>query len=139
MEIIFNLNDIENTAKEFVECTGVYKVFAFKGELGAGKTTFINAVCKQLGVKETVTSPTYAIIQQYHFEEKNIIYHIDMYRIRDIEEAIEAGVEDCLLSGKLCMVEWPERAILLFPPETVYTSLQTLSANRRKLIAQLPQ
>jgi tRNA threonylcarbamoyladenosine biosynthesis protein TsaE len=138
MEIIFNLNDIENAAKEFVECTGAYKVFAFKGELGAGKTTFINAICKQLGVKETVTSPTYAIIQEYHFEKKSIIYHIDMYRIRNTEEAIEAGVEDCLLSGRICMVEWPERAILLFPPETVYTSLQTLSANGRKLIAQLP-
>ena len=62
-----------------------------------------------------------------------------MYRIKNIEEAIEAGVEDCLLSDKLCMVEWPERAILLFPPETVYASLQTLSANMRKLIVQLPQ
>ena len=70
MEIIFNLDDIENAAKEFVECSSAYKVFAFTGELGAGKTTFINAICKQLGVKETVTSPTYAIIQEYHFEKK---------------------------------------------------------------------
>src|SRR6266699_2276392 len=139
MEIIFNLDDIENVAKEFVECSSAYKVFAFTGGLGAGKTTFINAICKQLGVKETVTSPTYAIIQEYHFKEKGIIYHIDMYRIKNIEEAIEAGVEDCLRSDKLCMVEWPERAILLFPPATVYASLQTLSANMRKLIVQLPQ
>ena len=139
MEIIFNLDDIENAAKEFVECSSEHKVFAFTGELGAGKTTFINAVCKQLGVKETVTSPTYAIIQEYYFEKKSIIYNIDMYRIKNIEEAIEAGVEDCLLSDKLCMVEWPEKAILLFPPETVFASLQTLSANMRKLIVQLPQ
>jgi tRNA threonylcarbamoyladenosine biosynthesis protein TsaE len=139
MEIIFNLDDIDNAAKEFIECSSEYKVFAFAGELGAGKTTFINAVCKQFGVKETVTSPTYAIIQEYYFEKKSIIYHIDMYRIKNIEEAIEAGVEDCLLSDKLCMVEWPEKAILLFPPETVYASLQTLSAAARKLIVQLPQ
>ena len=139
MEIIFNLDDIENAAKEFIECSNGHKVFAFTGELGAGKTTLINTICKQLGVTETVTSPTYAIIQEYHYEKKSIIYHIDMYRIKDIEEAIEAGVEDCLLSNKLCMVEWPERAILLFPPETVFASLQTLSANTRKLIVQLPQ
>jgi tRNA threonylcarbamoyladenosine biosynthesis protein TsaE len=139
MEIIFTLDDIENAAKEFFEFNSTYKVFAFAGEPGAGKTTFINAICKQLGVKETVTSPTYAMIQEYYFEKKSMIYHIDMYRIRNIEEAIEAGVEDCILSGKLCMVEWPEKAILLFPPETVYASLETLSANMRKLIVQLPQ
>lgn len=139
MEIIFTLDDIEKTAKEFVQYTSVFKVFAFSGELGAGKTTFINAVCKQLGVKEIVTSPTYAIIQEYYFEEKDIIYHIDMYRIANIDEAIEAGVEDCLLSDNICMVEWPEKAILLFPPETVFASLQPLSANMRKLIVQLPQ
>ena len=139
MEIIFSLDDIENAAKEFIEYSSAYKVFAFTGELGAGKTTFIHAICKLLGVKETVTSPTYAIIQEYYFKKENIIYHIDMYRIKSIEEAIEAGVEDCLLSDKLCMVEWPEKAILLFPPETVYTSLQVLSANMRKLIVQLPQ
>ncbi len=142
MEIIFNLDDIEDAAKEFASFTIQYKVFAFTGELGAGKTTVINAICKQLGVREAVTSPTYAIIQEYYFEKKSIVYkmyHIDMYRIRDLEEAIEAGVEDCLLSGNLCMVEWPEKAIILFPPKTVYASLQTLSANRRKLIVQLPQ
>jgi tRNA threonylcarbamoyladenosine biosynthesis protein TsaE len=139
MEIIFTLNDIDNAAKEFVQYTNVFKVFAFSGELGAGKTTFINAVCKQLGVKEMVTSPTYAIIQEYCFEKKGIIYHIDMYRIANIDEAIEAGVEDCLLSDNISMVEWPEKAILLFPPETVFASLQPLSANMRKLIVQLPQ
>jgi len=138
MEINFTLDDIENAAKEFVQYTHVFKVFAFSGELGAGKTTFINAVCKQFGVKETVTSPTYAIIQEYYFEKKSIIYHIDMYRITNIDEAIDAGVEDCLLSGSVCMVEWPEKAILLFPPGTVFVSLQSLSTYMRKLIVQLP-
>jgi len=139
MELIFTLDDIDNAAKKFVDYSNLYRVFGFSGELGAGKTTFINAVCKQLGVKETVTSPTYAIIQEYYFEKKRIIYHIDLYRIVNIEEAVEAGVEDCLLSNNLCMVEWPGKAILLFPPETVYASLQTVSANSRKLIVQLPQ
>jgi tRNA threonylcarbamoyladenosine biosynthesis protein TsaE len=139
MEIIFTLDDIENAATQFVQYTKAFKVFAFSGELGAGKTTFINAVCKHLGVKETITSPTYAIIQEYYFEKKSMIYHVDMYRIASIDEAIEAGVEDCLLSDYICMVEWPEKAILLFPPGTVFASLQSLSANMRKLIVQLPQ
>lgn len=139
MDIIFTLDDIDNAAKEFVEYTHSHKVFAFSGELGAGKTTFIHAICKQLGVKETVTSPTYAIIQEYHSEKKSIIYHIDMYRLRDIDEAIEAGVEDCLTSDNICMVEWPEKAILLFPPGTIFVSLQAISNTTRKLIVQLPQ
>jgi tRNA threonylcarbamoyladenosine biosynthesis protein TsaE len=139
MEIIFNLDDIDNAAKEFVLIIRDYKVITFSGELGAGKTTFINAVCKDLGVAETVTSPTYAIIQEYHFGNESIIYHIDLYRIKSIEEAIEAGVEDCIQSGELCIVEWPEKAILLFPQETVHAFLKTLSINKRKLIVQLPQ
>ena len=139
MEIIFTLDDIENAAKDFLQYVSAYKVFAFSGELGAGKTTFINALCQQLGVKETVTSPTYAIIQEYHSEEESTIYHLDLYRIKNMEEAVEAGVEDCLLSDKLCLVEWPQKAILLFPPETVYASLQPISGNQRKLIVQLPQ
>ena len=139
MEIIFNLNDIAIVAKKFVLLMGDYKIITFSGELGAGKTTFINAVCKEMGVEETVTSPTYSIIQEYRFGDENIIYHIDLYRIKSMDEAIEAGVEDCLESGESCMVEWPEKAILLFGGETVYGSLQVLPVNMRKLIVQLPQ
>lgn len=139
MEIIFNLNDIGIVTKKFVSLMGDYKIITFSGELGAGKTTFINAVCKEMGVEETVTSPTYSIIQEYRFGDENIIYHIDLYRIKSMDEAIEAGVEDCLESGEFCMVEWPEKAILLFGGETVYASLQVLPGNRRKLIVQLPQ
>jgi tRNA threonylcarbamoyladenosine biosynthesis protein TsaE len=138
MEFIFDLDDIQNIAKKFIPLIDKYKIIAFSGELGAGKTTLINAICKQLGVVENVTSPTYAIIQEYHFNS-NIIYHIDLYRVKSIEEAIDAGIEDCLQSKDLCMVEWPEKAILLFPKETVYASLQTVSDNIRKLIVQLPQ
>jgi tRNA threonylcarbamoyladenosine biosynthesis protein TsaE len=139
MEIIYNLDDISKAAKEFVSFTDKYSVLAFSGELGAGKTTFINAVCRQLGVTETVTSPTYAIIQEYYSKRKGTIYHLDIYRIKSLDEAIEAGVEDCLLSDKICLVEWPEKAMALFPGGTVYTSLEVVSANSRKLIVQLPQ
>lgn len=139
MEIIFTLAGIQNVAKDFIKYCKAYKVFAFSGELGAGKTTFIHAVCKEIGVKEAVTSPTYAIIQEYHLENEAIIYHLDLYRIKNMEEAIEAGVEDCLAGDELCMVEWPENAFSLFPPQTVYISLQALSDGTRKLIVQLPQ
>lgn len=139
MELIFDSDNIENAAKKFISLTHEYSVFAFTGELGAGKTTFINAICSQLEVAATVTSPTYSIIQEYDSKIKNTIYHMDLYRIKNIEEAIEAGVEDCLLSNNLCMVEWPEKAISLFPPTTVFASLQALSGNTRKLIVQLPQ
>jgi len=139
MEITFTLHEIEQAAKQFLDRAARYRVFAFSGDLGAGKTTFINAICKQLGILDTITSPTYAIIQQYESVEKKIIYHIDMYRIENADEAIEAGVEDCFQGGELCMVEWPERAILLFPPDTVYVSMETVSADTRKLVVKLPQ
>jgi len=138
MEFIFNLNNIQNVAKEFISLVDKYKIITFSGELGAGKTTLINVICKELGVKESVTSPTYSIIQEYH-SNNDVIYHIDLYRIKDIEEAIDTGIEDCIQSKNLCLIEWPEKVILLFPKETVYTSLQTLSNNIRKLFVQLPQ
>ena len=138
MEFIFDFDTIQKIAKEFISLIDKYKIIAFSGELGAGKTTLINEICKQLGVEESVTSPTYAIIQEYH-SNTGIIYHMDLYRIKNIEEAIDAGIEDCLLSKNVCLVEWPEKALLLFPPETVYSSLETLSNNMRKLIVQLPQ
>ncbi|MEO8415392.1 MAG: tRNA (adenosine(37)-N6)-threonylcarbamoyltransferase complex ATPase subunit type 1 TsaE [Ginsengibacter sp.] len=139
MEIIFNLTTIRDVAKKLISLIQDYKVITFSGELGAGKTTFINAICKELGVTETVTSPTYAIIQEYHFGNEHIIYHMDLYRVKNIHEAVEAGVEDCLLSGELCMVEWPEKASLLFPGTTVNASLHTLSDHMRKLVVKLPQ
>ncbi|HSQ43626.1 MAG TPA: tRNA (adenosine(37)-N6)-threonylcarbamoyltransferase complex ATPase subunit type 1 TsaE [Ginsengibacter sp.] len=138
MEFIFDLNNIQTIATSFISLVGKYKIIAFSGELGAGKTTLINAICKELGVEESVTSPTYSIIQEYHSDEL-IVYHMDLYRIKSIEEAIDAGIEECLESNNLCLVEWPEKATLLFPPETVYASLQTVSNNVRKLIVQLPQ
>ncbi len=139
MEMVFELNDIEETAKKFLTITNNYKVFAFSGDLGAGKTTFINALCKQLGVTETVSSPTYSIIQEYTAAEQKLVFHIDIYRIKNEEEALNAGIEDCLYSDEICMVEWPERAASIFPRETVYSTLQIVSGSERKLIIELPR
>jgi len=139
MEIVFELADIESTANKFLEVCKNYKVFAFSGDLGAGKTTFINALCKKLGVEETVTSPTYSIIQEYTTNADEIIYHMDLYRIKNKEEAIEAGIEDCIYSNEICMVEWPGKAPSIFPDETVYSTFEILSDSKRKLIVELPR
>ena len=139
MEIVFTLEDIEATANHFLQICGDGKVFAFSGDLGAGKTTFINSLCKNLGVEESITSPTYAIIQEYVSVNNNIIYHIDLYRIKSRMEAMEAGIEDCLNSNEICMVEWPERVPDIFPNNTIFTSIEILSAYERKLIITLPR
>jgi tRNA threonylcarbamoyladenosine biosynthesis protein TsaE len=107
--------------------------------LGAGKTTFINALCKELGVTESVSSPTFSLIQEYEADKGKIIYHIDLYRIKNKEEAIETGIEDCIYSNETCFVEWPEKAPALFPNNTVYAAFEILSPQSRKLIVELPR
>jgi tRNA threonylcarbamoyladenosine biosynthesis protein TsaE len=139
MEIVFVLGNIEVTANEFLQMCNGYKVFAFSGDLGVGKTTFISSLCKALGVEESVTSPTYSIIQEYLSKNNSIIYHIDLYRIKSRMEAMEAGIEDCLNSNEICMIEWPERVPDIFPDDTVFISIEILSANERKLIITLPR
>jgi tRNA threonylcarbamoyladenosine biosynthesis protein TsaE len=138
MEIFFDLKSIEHTASEFLKSLNRFKVFAFSGELGAGKTTLISALCKELRVAETVTSPTYSIIQEYKTIDGNIIYHIDLYRIKSSYEAMEAGIEDCLNSNEMCFVEWPEKATDIFPDNTVFSTFEIISDTERKLIIQLP-
>ena len=138
MEIFFELESIEKVACEFLKTFDRYKVFAFSGDLGAGKTTFISALCKELKVVETVTSPTYSIIQEYKTLEGKIIYHIDLYRIKSSHEAMEAGIEDCLNSNQMCFVEWPEKATDIFPNDTVFSNFEIISDAERKLVIQLP-
>ena len=138
MEIIYALDEIEDVAGKLIALIKKYKVFTFSGELGAGKTTLITAICKTLGVLESVSSPTYSIIQEYELAGGSLIYHMDLYRIKNSKEAIDAGVEDCLLSNELCFVEWPEIAMDLFPEKKIHIILQTISSGKRKLLAQLP-
>ena len=109
MEFTYSLNKIEEAAKWLLNQAGSRKIVAFHGDLGAGKTTLIAAICKQLKVTEPVSSPTYPIINAYSNAAGEKIFHLDLYRLNSEQEAIEAGVEDCLVSGDLCLVEWPER------------------------------
>ncbi len=137
MDLIFRLADIENTAAEFVRLTRHHKVMAFYGEMGAGKTTFIHAVCNALGVTGTVSSPTFSIINQYSTADHETVFHLDLYRLRDEEEAIQAGVEDCLYSGGCCFVEWPEKAAGLFPANTLQVHIAAIDNETRKLTINL--
>jgi tRNA threonylcarbamoyladenosine biosynthesis protein TsaE len=137
MELIYSLDDIETAAKEFIKFTNGYSVVAFHGNLGAGKTTFIKAVCNQLGVEEKVSSPTFSIINQYT-TGKGSVFHIDLYRIKDIEEAIDAGVEECIYSGEMCFIEWPEKVFSILPDDTVNVFIEPIDNSKRKLLYKLP-
>lgn len=133
MELNFTLNDINTAAEKFLKSIDDHKVIALRGEMGAGKTTFIHAVCVLLGVRTNISSPTFSIINEYSLPGKQGIYHIDLYRLKNEQEAIEAGVEDCLSSGSICFIEWPGIAPGLFGSETLHCELHRISDNERKL------
>lgn len=109
MEIkIKDLGHIREAAKEFIQNMGNGNVFAFYGEMGAGKTTFIKALCEELGVEDVITSPTFAIVNEYTDGKGEPIYHFDFYRIKKLDEVFDMGYEDYIDSGNLCLMEWPE-------------------------------
>ena len=113
---IKDLDHIEEAAREFIGQMGDDTVFAFYGKMGAGKTTFIKALCKLLGVEDEVNSPTFAIINEYRSETTaELIYHFDFYRIKKLEEVYDLGYEDYFYSGALCFIEWPELVEELLP------------------------
>ena len=133
MEVNFTLEQISGAALELLQAAAHKKVFAFHGEMGAGKTTFIHALCEALGVKDSISSPTFSIINHYKTRQGQTIYHMDLYRIKDENEAINAGVEDCLYSGNICLVEWPEKAPGIFPDDTLHISITNVDDYTRKL------
>lgn len=122
MEIkITNIAQIDEAARQFVGQIGDRRVFAFYGGMGAGKTTFIKAVCEELGVQDVITSPTFAIVNEYAGRET--IYHFDFYRIKKLEEVYDMGYEDYFYSGSLCFIEWPELIEELLPEDAVKVSI----------------
>lgn len=139
IEIIFDLYEIDEAAHRLLEVSKNQNILAFSGELGAGKTTFIAALCKAMGVKEQVTSPTFSLIQEYANADGLPVYHIDLYRIRGERDALEAGMADYLERGCLCLVEWPENAPEVFPRNTLYATLTVINKNKRKLVGILPR
>ena len=136
MEIkIENLEHIREAARQFIAEMGDRKVFAFYGSMGAGKTTFVKAVCEELGVEDVITSPTFAIINEYHAEARDLtIYHFDFYRIKKLEEVYDMGYEDYFYSGALCFIEWPELREDLLPEEAVKVSITEKEDGSRAIL-----
>lgn len=123
---ITSLESIRAVAKQFLQIVGQRRVVAFYGAMGAGKTTFIKAVCQELGVDDVVTSPTFAIVNEYTADPQTdgeggikAVYHFDFYRIKRLEEVYDMGYEDYFYSGNLCLIEWPELVEGLLPDDTL--------------------
>ena len=132
MEIrIDSLEHIRAAAREFIENMGQSRVFAFYGKMGAGKTTFVKAICEELGVEDVITSPTFAIINEYEGDET--IYHFDFYRIKKLEEVYDMGYEDYFYSGAFCFIEWPELIEEILPDDAVRVSI-TEQADGSRLV-----
>ena len=129
----FTLENINAAAAEFLKELGDRKIVAFYGSMGAGKTTFIKAICDVLGVTDTVNSPTFAIVNEYLAASGSSIYHFDFYRIKKIEEAYDFGYEDYFYSGDLCLIEWPELIEELLPEDTVRVKIEETTNGAREL------
>lgn len=125
MEIrIKSIDEIDSAAKKFVDKMGNNRVFAFYGKMGAGKTTFIKAVCENLGVEDVINSPTFAIVNEYVDGNDEPIYHFDFYRIKKEQEVLDIGYEDYVYSGNICFMEWPELIEGLLPADVVKVTIQ---------------
>ena len=138
---IATLEALPEAAEQFVALMGDETVYAFKGEMGAGKTTFIRQLCRALGVEEDLAnSPSFSIINEYRSDTTaELMYHFDLYRLETVEEALEIGVEDYFDSGALCFLEWPERIEPLLPDDTVVVELKVNDDESRTLKVNLPE
>lgn len=136
MEWTFSLDNIGEVANQFWKAVEGKKVFALHGQMGAGKTTFIHALCAAKGVKDVVGSPTFSIINEYAYDcagTKKVLFHMDLYRLKDEEEALRTGVEDALFSGHICLVEWPEKAPGIFPEDALHVYIELINSTTRRL------
>jgi len=132
--IEMSLSNIDDAAHKFLQQTGNCKHFAFYGTMGVGKTTFIKALCKALGVAGTVTSPTFALVNEYNAGKNGKVYHFDFYRINKPEEVFDFGCEEYFASGAYCFVEWPEKAEIALPPETCRVEIRELASGNREIL-----
>jgi tRNA threonylcarbamoyladenosine biosynthesis protein TsaE len=132
-EIICRLDNLDAAAAEFLEAVGDERLIAFYGHLGAGKTTFIKALCDRLGVEDNVCSPTFTIVNEYQAASGEPVYHFDFYRVDSLKEAADLGLEEYFYSGSFCFMEWPEKIADLLPEETVEVRIEPLDEVTRRI------
>lgn len=137
---VAGLADLPAAAHRFMELIGDYTIFAFNGEMGAGKTTFIMELCRALGVEEDLAgSPSFSLINEYRSDTTaELIYHFDLYRLESLAEAIDIGVEDYFDSGAVCLIEWPDRIADILPDDTVTVSITVDSDGSRTIDIEIP-
>ena len=136
--ILLNEHGEEVSALEILRATEPHRVFAFEGQMGAGKTTFIKHLCEQMGTRDVVNSPTFAIVNVYDVEQpcRGEVYHFDCYRLKDIREAMDFGAEEYLYSGNYCFIEWPDILSPILPDDTVYVRILPQENGDRRLIIE---
>lgn len=140
LDRVFHLLELDTVAQACWSAVQGARVIAFHGGLGAGKTTLIAALCRQQGVLSAVSSPTFALANEYLLpNDRGVIYHLDLYRLENASEAFEAGLEELLHSGSLCFVEWPERVPDILPPATAHVWLEVVSDTERRITVQIPR
>ncbi|SHF41691.1 tRNA threonylcarbamoyladenosine biosynthesis protein TsaE [Mariniphaga anaerophila] len=135
-EKVTSIKDLGNAAKKLIAQFPDQRVFAFYGKMGAGKTTFIQAICKALGTSDNVTSPTFALINEYETQNGSSLFHFDFYRIKDIEEAFDMGYEDYFYSNNYCLIEWPEKVEALLPQKYVEVKIDVQENGDRLISAK---
>ena len=131
----YNEEELQEVARKLISNFGHIKVWCFDAEMGAGKTTLSKKICEELGVEDEMSSPTFSIVNEYETREGKTIYHFDFYRLEDIEEAYDIGVEDYLFSGNLCLLEWPAIIEPLLPDEYLQISIKLVGDISRSLTA----
>ena len=136
--IEISLDNIDAAAAAFLQQTGDCRHFAFYGAMGAGKTTFIKALCKALGVTGVVASPTFALVNEYNAGNNGMVYHFDFYRINKPEEVFDFGCEEYFASGGYCFVEWPEKAEIALPPDIYRVNIRELANGNREIALSVP-
>ena len=134
---IKDINSINEAARQFINQMGDFTIFAFNGKMGAGKTTFIKAICEELGISDVINSPTFAIVNEYRLDTTaELIYHFDFYRINNIQEAFDIGTEDYFESGALCFIEWPDKIEALLPSSTIFVTIEEQEDGSRLISCQ---
>ncbi len=140
MEIVIpSLRQLPQAAAQFVNAYPSARVIAFHGKMGSGKTTFIKALCQQLGVTDTVCSPTFAIVNEYRDAQLQPIYHFDFYRLQATAEALDIGCLDLFNSGNLCLIEWPDIVLPLLPPDTLHVFIEEQPDGGRRITMTPPE